>query len=377
MRSDHRWISGVLVLLAMNTCAPFVRADDKTVLRLTTPTTAVRLLGAHCLTNCWLSGLFAPAVIRETVTAVAVTNMSKDSVQLSASFAPSNGLAMARADYLGLEGPRGQSMFADGNSAIALASGDTAQLKLRLKSTQLPSGLYTGYVQFRATAPNADPLTQATAIEVRIRDSALWALLTVLLGILVGRLAQLVYDPKLIARVQLLDWLHELETNISSLPEAARAPLAVQLAGLRTQLFSRGADAAALQNSFQALETQIEAAMNAAAGGGAEAAVPARAAAQAPAAPASKLERTTGFVGRALRVLAGVTPLSLPSVYDWLLPVFVLLTLSALTVVFMLQQYAMVETFGAGGLADYAALFLAGVASEAIAGGLRSVKLRI
>jgi hypothetical protein len=32
------------------------------------------------------------------------------------------------------------------------------------------------------------------------------------------------------------------------------------------------------------------------------------------------------------------------------------------------------ETFGAGGLADYAGL--AGVASEAIAGGLRAVKLR-
>ena len=46
--------------------------------------------------------------------------------------------------------------------------------------------------------------------------------------------------------------------------------------------------------------------------------------------------------------------------------------------VFMLQQYGgtgTAETFGAGGLTDYAALFLAGVASEAIAGGLRTVKL--
>jgi hypothetical protein len=79
------------------------------------------------------------------------------------------------------------------------------------------------------------------------------------------------------------------------------------------------------------------------------------------------------------RILAGVTPLPLQSVYDWLLPFFVLLTLIALTVVFMLQQYGgtgAAETFGAGGLADYAGLFLAGIASEAIAGGLRTVKLR-
>ena len=69
----------------------------------------------------------------------------------------------------------------------------------------------------------------------------------------------------------------------------------------------------------------------------------------------------------------------LASVHNWLLPIFVFLTLVALTVVFMLQQYGgtgTAETFGAGGLADYAALFLAGVASEAIAGGLRAVKWR-
>jgi preprotein translocase subunit SecG len=56
-----------------------------------------------------------------------------------------------------------------------------------------------------------------------------------------------------------------------------------------------------------------------------------------------------------------------------------LLTLIALAVVFLLQQYGgtgAAETFGAGGIADYAGLFLAGVASEAITGGLRAVKLR-
>jgi hypothetical protein len=38
------------------------------------------------------------------------------------------------------------------------------------------------------------------------------------------------------------------------------------------------------------------------------------------------------------------------------------------------QNYGGSETFGAGGLADYATLFLAGVASEALVGGLRAVK---
>ena len=73
-----------------------------------------------------------------------------------------------------------------------------------------------------------------------------------------------------------------------------------------------------------------------------------------------------------------VTPLPLESVYSRLLPALVLITLAALTVVFVLQQYGgsgTAEAFGAGGIADYAGLFLAGVASEAIASGLRSVRL--
>jgi hypothetical protein len=66
-------------------------------------------------------------------------------------------------------------------------------------------------------------------------------------------------------------------------------------------------------------------------------------------------------------------------VYEWLMAIFVVFTLVSLTVVFMLQQYGgstgSAQTFGTGGLADYAALFLAGVASEAIVGGLRAVRI--
>jgi hypothetical protein len=76
-----------------------------------------------------------------------------------------------------------------------------------------------------------------------------------------------------------------------------------------------------------------------------------------------------------LRILSGASPLPLQSVYDWLLPLMLLLTLFVATVLFMVQQYGGTETFGAGGIADYAGLFLAGVASEAITGGLRAIKL--
>ncbi len=350
--------------------------DEKVVLKLTAPMAPLRLFGANCLTSCWLSGLFAPAVVREYVTEVPLSNAAKEPVTVTATFVPTNGLAMAqKLGYLTLEGSPGENMLGANHAAIQLPEGDTTQLKLALTSTQLPAGVYTGQVQFKATGPNADPVTQVTAVELRIRDSVLWALITVILGIALGRIAQLVYDPKVTARVQLLDWLNELEEKVNLLPPSTQMTFKSQLAKLKIQLLSRSTDPTSLQSAFQALELQVEEAGSALSGG---VAAPASVQTTVPQ-QRSRFSAATDAIRRALRVLAGVTPLSLPSVYDWLLPLFVLLTLVALATVFVLQQYGgtgTAETFGAGGLADYAALFLAGVASEAIAGGLRAVKLR-
>ena len=359
---------------------PSNQPQPKTALRLKTPETGVRLYGAHCQLTCWLSALFAPAVERDRVAAVPVINTSTENVTLSAKFVPTNGLAMAQEPKLALDRvpPTAPPTNLLGPKAtIRIASGDTAQLKLELTSTRLPAGLYTGQIQFQVepASGNADPITQITTVEVRIRDSAIWALLTIVLGIVLGRVAQLVYDPQVVARLQLLDWIHQLEPRIAGLPAGnAQSELKTRLDNLRIRLFSRGADAAALQTDFRALQNDVTNAITAT-GGVAPAAI-------APAAPAPEGEQgpaIVAWIGRAFRILAGVTPLPLESIYDWLLPFFVLLTLVALTVVFMLQQYGgtgTAETFGAGGLADYAGLFLAGVASEAIVGGLRAVKLR-
>jgi hypothetical protein len=152
-------------------------------------------------------------------------------------------------------------MLADPNATVSVASGDTAQLRLALQSTRLPAGLYTGQIEFRAkpATGNADPITQITTVEMRIRDSAIWPLLTVVLGIVLGRVAQLVYDPQVIAKVQLLDWIHQLETRIAQVKDnAARDALGVRLGTLRTQLFSRGVDVAALQTAFPSLAAGIE-----------------------------------------------------------------------------------------------------------------------
>jgi hypothetical protein len=237
----------------------------------------------------------------------------------------------------------------------------------RLHGDGLPAGAYAAQVQFLATADGADPLAQAVAVDLRVRDSAFWAVLAVLVGILVGRLAQLVYDPKLMARVQLLDWLNALSERIDRLPDKKEAAtLRGDLMNLMHRLVGRSFEAATLQPEVTQLELRIT---------------------QAELRPAGALEYLGADTDRPdplarfkqiLRVLAGITPLPLPSVHDWLLPLLVFITLMALTIVFVIQQYGgtgTAETFGAGGLADYAALFLAGVASDAIAGGLRSIKL--
>lgn len=358
--------------------------QTKTALRLKTPEAVVRLYGADCKILCSLSALFAPAVERDRVAAVPVTNLStQGGAIVSVRFVSTNPLAMAYAPKLSLDSVPTEtapmSLLADPNATVSIASGETKQLRLALQSTRLPAGLYTGQLEFRAKpeTDNADPITQVTTLEIRIRDSAIWALLTIVLGIVLGRVAQLVYDPQVIAKLQLLDWIHQLEAKIAQVQNnAVRAVLTTQLNTLRTQLFSRGADVAALQINFRALETAV----NNTIGGPAIATI-------APPAPQALGggqglgigKRIGAGIGQALRILAGVTALPLQDVYDWLLPIFVVLTLTALSVVFVFQQYGgtgMAETFGAGGLADYAGLFLAGVASEAIAGGLRTVKLR-
>lgn len=361
---------------------PSNQLQTKSVLKLKAPDAGVRLYGAHCRLICWLSALFAPAVFRDQVAAVPVINISSEPVILSAKFVPTNGLAMANAPALALDpvplAASAKNMLTDPNATALIASGDTVQFKLERGSTPpLPAGLYTGQIQFQAkpATGNADPITQITTVEVRIRDSAIWALLTVVLGILLGRLSQLVYDPQVIARVQLLDWIHQIEPRIAGLPAGAGQPaLKARLDDLRIRLFGRGVDAAALQADFRTLETDVN---NAIAGAGGPATVAIAPPVPGPGAPTPLA--TGGWISRVLRILAGITPLPLETIYDRLLPLLVLLTLVALTVVFMLQQYGgtgTAETFGAGGLADYTGLFLAGVASEAIAGGLRAVKLR-
>lgn len=352
----------------------------KAVVRLKTPDAAVRLYAADCRILCSVSALFAPTVERDRVAAIPITNLSTPDVTVSARFVPTNALAMSNEVQLELDAlAQPKNMLSATNATISVTSGETAQLKLNLQSTRLPAGLYTGQIEFRAKPQtgNADSLMQVATIEIRVRDSAIWALLTVVLGIVLGRVAQLVYDPQVIAKLQLLDWIHQLDTKIAGVrDDDTRAKLTAQLGVLRNQLFSRGVEVAMLQTAFRTLENAVDAAI----GGPA---VPAIAPPGAPPLDGKQGDRIGTRVGagisQVLRVLAGVTPLPLQGVYDWLLPVFVLLTLIALTMVFMLQQYGgtgAAETFGAGGLADYAGLFLAGVASEAIAGGLRAVKLR-
>jgi hypothetical protein len=354
-------------------------AQTKPILKLQSPTAPVRLLVADCLTNCWLSGLFAPGVIRDRTAALPVTNVSTVPVRIDAELVPTNGLALEHlGGHLTLE-HAGKSVL---GQSLDLGVGETAQLKLAFALGEgLPAGAYAMQLQFVATARdgNADPQAQAVAVDLRVRASAFWAVLAVLAGILVGRLAQLVYDPKLIARVQLLDWLHALRDRIERLTdEGLAAGLMTDLMDLMRRLAGRGIEAAALQPEVAQLELRIDQAERAPVPAAALEAMRRRTAQHDMGQPASPSPGLLGWLKRVLRVLAGITPLPLPSVYDWLLPLLVLVTLAALTIVFVIQQYGgggTAETFGAGGLADYAALFLAGVASDAIAGGLRSIKL--
>jgi len=377
------WSLATVCLLGLFACAAVAPANGETqtkpVLKLKTPDAAVRLFGASP-PWLWLSALFAPSVERDKVVAIPVINTSTENIKLTATFVPTNGLAMAHPPGLTLADVSGASqastdILANPAAPVGIPHGDTAQLKLVLGSTDLPAGLYTGQIQFKAESAGqaADPITQVTSVEVRIRHSAICALFVVLVGIVLGRLSQLAYDPQMIARVQLLDWIHQLEPKIAGVADVAvRAALKARLDNLRLRLFGRGVDAAKLQADFQTLEGDVNTNIG----------TPAIAATIAPAPPAADAPAPNRFVrglkkiGTAFRILAGVTPLPLQTVYDRLLPFLLLLTLATLVVVFMVQQYggAAAETFGAGGIADYAGLFLAGVASDAITGGLRAVK---
>ncbi len=353
------------------------QAQDNPTIKLIVPENTIQLVGARCGRTCWLSALFAPATAREKTAAVEVTNLSAFRVTIYVKFLPSNGLAIAEnSQYISVQDSTQRDLLKSGGSPdFDLGSGDEATLKLALDPSRLPPGLYTGRLQFLTKAPGVASVTQNTAVEIRVRDSVIWSLITVVLGILAGRLAQLIYDPKLTARMQLLDWLHELEAKARLLDPTRQTAIMSRLSALNLRLLSRECDTASLQTAFQSLENEIDASV----------AVPlpptpaSAASAIATDLPKTLVERFFLGLGGALRILAGVTPLPLPSVYAWLLPTFVLITLLALTVTFTVQQYGgsgSAETFGAGGIVDYATLFLGGVASDAIAGGLRAIKIR-
>ncbi|MRI57578.1 hypothetical protein D8770_27185 [Methylobacterium sp. DB1607] len=352
MRVDKRFGFGLIIALLVFHC--FNRATLAAELgpsfRLGS-TKAIRLLGANCFPHlCFVSAAFAPGITSDRVTAVVVTNDGNQTLSIMPTMIATNGPAIAaRAVLAPLE-------------TLRLEPGETRSLKIAVVDDGLSAGNYTGDLTF--SAPGAAKVV--VPVEIRIRASAVWAILATLAGIVLGRLSQLVYDPKTVARLRLYDWLYELEGAIER-TGGGKEEFRRRLAALREQILARNADADALAPQIASLATDIRQDLQRATAGASTSA-----AAQVP-------HFRTDMPRTLLRVLAGVTPLPLKGIYDTLMPLFVLITLAVLTVVFVLQQYGgsgTAETFGAGGLADYAGLFLAGVASEAIVNGLRTVKLK-
>ncbi|MFS8038170.1 hypothetical protein ACI7BZ_14640 [Xanthobacter sp. AM11] len=350
-----------LVLAAFGPSASAVAAEATATVRIEGPT-LVRLYGANCWTpGCWLSGLFAPIVRRENTAVVTVANSGTAPAILTPRFAPTNGLGVA------LDG----NALLRAQSRLEIPAGETGVLTLSLPGNTLSAGLYTGALSLKTN----DGKLLAVPVEVRVRSSAVGALLAAVFGIVLGRLAQLTYDPKTIARLELLDQINALELDLAGIAdEAQRTRLKAQLERLRRRISDRAADPVALKPEIAALAQEIMTArFPVPLPGGSQDESMATKSAPLPqsAAPGP------GGAQRFLLWLSGVSPVPLQFTYDVLMPILVLLTLVAVTCVFVLQQYggAGADTFGAGGLADYASLFLAGIASEAIVGGLRKVRL--
>ncbi|MGO7301398.1 hypothetical protein ACC718_32850 [Rhizobium ruizarguesonis] len=351
MRTFTTFHFALLTAMMVLCCINHTMAQEKSASFVVGSTKAVRLFGANCVPDgCILSAAFAPKIATERLAAVTVTNSGTQDLSVTPHFVPTNGAAIG-VDGSGVLAPL---------ETLQLKPGETRSLKLAITDEGLWAGTYIG--ELMLTAPNAAGI--ALPLEIHVRTSVVWAILAALCGIILGRLSQLVYDPKMVARVRLYDWLYELEEAIETITDQnVKAKLRKTLDVLRQKLVSRNADADALASQVAALASEIQQALQTtAAETGAAASVP---------------QIRTNMPEIALRWLAGVTPLPIDTVYARLMPALVLITLAALTIVFVLQQYGgsgTAETFGAGGLADYAGLFLAGVASEAIASGLRAVK---
>ncbi len=242
---------------------------------------------------------------------------------------------------------------------LDLEPGQTVSLSIRA-SRHLAAGAYTGELIF-ADGNGRDILD--IPMEIDVRASVVWALAITLVGVVFGRISQLIYDPKVIARLQLLDWLNEIERGLVGVGDATlREGFLKESTELRWKLASRLGDAALLQPMVKDLDDRVQAAR-------------ARTGQQSGSTFASAFGGTTGWMTRSLRQLAGVSPIPIQQTYDWLLPVSVLITIAILTIVFVYQQYGgSAETFGSGGLAQYVPLFLAGFASESIASGLKTLR---
>lgn len=353
-----------ILFAALAMCAGIAspaHAEEQPPPKLKPSVQLVSLAGADC-SFCWLSGAFAPSVLRENAAVLTLANEGQQPVKVAPRFRPTNGpaLDLKSAAALGLP------------AEVEIPPGQSVTLPLRLANGTLNAGLYTGELDFAA----AGRTVLSVPVETRIRASVMWALLVAICGIVLGRLAQLVYDQKMVARLQLLDRLNDIGASLEGVAdEATRQPLRARLDSLRRRLAGRAGDAPGLTPEVEALEKEVEAALSA----GAPGAAANKGMGPQMETPAPPVGGAMRWPLMALRWLAGVTPVPLQAVYDWLLPSFVLLTLVVFTVIFVLQQYGgsgTATTFGAGGLSDYAGLFLAGVASEAIAGGLRALKMK-
>ncbi|WP_157091790.1 hypothetical protein [Methylobacterium nodulans] len=110
-------------------------ADEKSALKLLNSTNIIRLIGADCLlSRCWLSGVFAPSVVRDNVAVIPIINDGPQLLTITPEFMPTNGPAVALGDTSLLSMPQ----------RIELQPGQTVALQLKLPNRGLRAGLYTG-----------------------------------------------------------------------------------------------------------------------------------------------------------------------------------------------------------------------------------------
>jgi len=180
--------------------------QDKPAIQTVSDNLAIQAVRCTVL-DCWLAGLLLPTRLRANDAVVQLSNKTATNVPVA------RAQAVLIGENSGLNVP---TTLASMTSPRTVGAFDVTDVGLTLRLDSLASDRYNGAVRVWLTGQD-DPLTLKTTVDVR--DGPLWAVVAVLMGLVLGRLARDMDSPVAKKQVKLLPEYYRLRSDVDRLED--------------------------------------------------------------------------------------------------------------------------------------------------------------